>query len=261
MNLLMLAYDNNPSTNFQNVFFVVDFIATTILILLLTFFVSYNLKNKLVLVFYCLMDIIYIISMICGLDNLTLISLFFLVGGTILFLFVNAGIIRKYVAIPLKFSSNSKKGKEDFDREKLINNIVTAVRWMSQNKVGGLITFERSTPLDDYMKNGTIINCPVTPEIIETIFYVGTRLHDGAIVIRGDTIVAAAVYYTPSTKALPGKVGSRHRAALGISEVTDSVTIVVSEETGRVAIAHAGMLDPVKNDEVEKVFRNQFSAN
>jgi diadenylate cyclase len=109
------------------------------------------------------------------------------------------------------------------------------------------------------MRNGTTINCPFTPEIVETIFYEGTRLHDGAIIVRGDTIVAAAVYYTPSTKAILGKFGARHRAGLGISEQTDAVTIIVSEETGRIAITHGGMLDNIKTDEFEKFFRNSIA--
>jgi diadenylate cyclase len=113
--------------------------------------------------------------------------------------------------------------------------------------------------MDDFMKSGTFIYTPFTPEIVETIFYEGTRLHDGAIVIKGNTIIAAAVYYPPSTRAITGKFGARHRAALGISEVTDSITVVVSEETGRISIAHGGMLDNIKTAEFEKYFRNQIA--
>ena len=105
------------------------------------------------------------------------------------------------------------------------------------------------------MKNGTIINAPVSQELLETIFYEGTRLHDGAVIIRGNIIVAASVYYTPSTRAVNGKFGSRHRAAFGISEVTDSVTVVVSEETGRVSIAYNGSLEVVPLD----TFLSEFS--
>jgi diadenylate cyclase len=163
------------------------------------------------------------------------------------------------VAKPLKAGKAFKSNAQNtFDKEKLIENVCTAVNWLSANKVGALITFERSTPLNDFMKSGTIINCPFTPELVETIFYEGTRLHDGAIIVKNDTIVAAAVYYPPSTKAVVGKFGARHRAALGISEITDSITIIVSEETGRISIAHGGMLDNVKTDEFEKIFRNQI---
>ena len=107
---------------------------------------------------------------------------------------------------------------------------------------------------------GTIINCPFTPEIVETIFYEGTRLHDGALIIRNNIIVAASVFYPSTNKTLVGKYGARHRAAIGISEVSDAVTIIVSEETGRISIAYAGVLEQVKYDEFEKVFHTFMVA-
>ena len=126
---------------------------------------------------------------------------------------------------------------------------------MSDSKTGALITFEKNDNLDDIIKqSGTIINAPVTPEIIQTIFYTGTRLHDGAIVIRNDIIVAASVYYVPTNKPLQGKFGSRHRAAIGISELVDAVTIVVSEETGRISIAVKGELIPVTKEKFYETF-------
>ena len=104
------------------------------------------------------------------------------------------------------------------------------------------------------------INAPVTPELLETIFYEGTRLHDGAVIVKGNTIVCASVYYTPTTKALTGKYGARHRAAIGISEVTDAITVVVSEETGRVSIAYKGILEQVKLDEFPNIFRGMLDS-
>ena len=123
------------------------------------------------------------------------------------------------------------------------------------------MTFERSTNLDDVMKSGTIIDAPVSQELLETIFYVGTRLHDGAVVIRGNIIVAASVYYTPTTRALTGKFGSRHRAAFGISEISDSVTVVVSEETGRVSIAYNGNLETVPLDSFLREFSDLMNMD
>ncbi|MCX5775869.1 MAG: DNA integrity scanning protein DisA nucleotide-binding domain protein [Firmicutes bacterium] len=116
------------------------------------------------------------------------------------------------------------------------------------------MTFERKMPLNDMIKNGVTINAPVTPELLMTIFYPGTRLHDGAVVIRDNIIIVASAFYTPTTKPLAGKYGSRHRAAIGISEVSDSVTVVVSEETGRISIAYGGELEPVFIDNFHRVF-------
>ena len=93
-----------------------------------------------------------------------------------------------------------------------------------------------------------------------TIFYPGTRLHDGAVVIHGNEIVAASVFYTPTTKPFAGKYGSRHRAALGISEISDSVTVVVSEETGRISFAVDGQLDAVDQESFLRVFENYMDG-
>ena len=98
------------------------------------------------------------------------------------------------------------------------------------------MTFEKNMSLENFTKSGTPVNAPVTQELLLTIFYPGTRLHDGAVIIKGDVIKAASVYYTPTTKPLTGKYGSRHRAAIGISEVCDAVTVVVSEETEPTAV-------------------------
>ena len=147
------------------------------------------------------------------------------------------------------FRKKSFKGTQKvYDRHAICQKVALAVETLSKNKVGALITFEKNTLLTEIVKSGTILNAPVTPELLVTIFYPGTRLHDGAVVIRRDQILAASVYYTPTTRPLTGKFGSRHRAAIGISEITDSVTVVVSEETGRVSLAYHGELISVPPD-------------
>lgn len=151
----------------------------------------------------------------------------------------------------LKVSLTKKRrsgAERVYDRHAICQQIAVAVENLSRTKTGALITFEKEDMLDDVIKTGTLINAPVIPELLTTIFYPGTRLHDGAVVIRRDKIHAASVYYTPTTKPLTGKFGSRHRAAIGISELTDSVTVVVSEETGRISIAYRGELNPVQQD-------------
>lgn len=94
-----------------------------------------------------------------------------------------------------------------------------------------------------------------------TIFYPGTRLHDGAVVIRGNKIVAASVYYSPTTKPLIGKYGSRHRASIGISEICDAVTIVVSEETGRISIAYNGEIESYPSNQFITAFENLMNED
>ena len=185
-------------------------------------------------------------TFLCWFFNLTFLwtILLVLTSAFVITVFViNQSELRPYVANSLSGQLSHKKQFEKvFDRHAAYEKIATAVEILSKSKIGAIITLERNTKLDDFMKSGTTVNAPITPELLTTIFYPGTRLHDGAVVIRRDQIVSASVYYTPTTKPLTGKYGSRHRAAIGISEVSDSVTIVVSEETGRISLAVGGEL-------------------
>ena len=147
-----------------------------------------------------------------------------------------------------------------YNREILYKTVETAVISLSKSRTGAIITFEKNNSLADVIKNGVAIKAPVSAELLMTIFYPGTRLHDGAVVIHGNEIVAASVFYTPTTKPFAGKYGSRHRAALGISEISDSVTVVVSEETGRISFAVNGQLDAVDQESFLRVFENYMDG-
>lgn len=177
--------------------------------------------------------------------------------------FSNLGDLRKFLANPFK-QQHIKQSKiaveKIYSRDDLYRTIETTVLGLSKTKTGAIITFERSSSLSDIIKNGVIIKAPVTSELLTTIFYPGTRLHDGAVVIKDNMIVAASVFYTPTTKPFAGKYGSRHRAALGISEVTDSVTVVVSEETGRISFAVNGQLESVTPENFRRVFENYMDG-
>ena len=138
----------------------------------------------------------------------------------------------------------------------MYKQVEAAVVALSKTRTGAIITFEKNTSLVDLIKNGVSVRAPVSAELLETIFYPGTRLHDGAVVIHGNEIVAASVFYTPTTKAFAGKYGSRHRAAIGISEISDAVTVIVSEETGRISFAVNGTLEAVDQANFLRVFEN-----
>ncbi len=246
--------------NFSDVSVVVDFCLAVVILALVTLFLCFHVKRGAVYIFYGIVDLLFILSYIFVLDAMKIVTIVLFGAGTLLLGFMNSGMLRKYIAPSLKHNKLVKdeiKQSKYKDKAKFVSDMAATVKWLSENKVGALITIEKETPLDDWIKSGTIINCPFSPEIVETIFYEGTRLHDGAIIIRGETIVAAAVYYQPSTKAVMGKFGARHRAALGISEVSDSITVLVSEETGRISIFHAGLIDNIKIDE----FQNSFLAS
>jgi diadenylate cyclase len=120
---------------------------------------------------------------------------------------------------------------------------IKAVEEMAKDRRGAIIVFERDMGLRDYVETGTKIDAAVSAELLETIFTPHSPLHDGAVVIRGDAIVAAGCILPLSqTRGLSPLLGTRHRAALGLAEETDAAVIVVSEETGAISIAHKGEL-------------------
>ena len=176
---------------------------------------------------------------------------------------INIFVVLNATELKAKIDRIFKYGKNDdplrvvnYDKEMIYEMIYDAISFMSKNKIGALITLERTTKLDEYTKNGVTLNSPITSEMLTTIFYPGTRLHDGAVIIRGSFILAANVYYQPTTKPVLGKLGSRHRAAIGISELTDAVTIVVSEESGRLSLTYGGQLEPVYLDTFKQTLAN-----
>jgi len=132
-------------------------------------------------------------------------------------------------------------GEEDMSR--VIDEIVRSADSMSKRKTGALMVIERETRLGDFIETGIKVDGSVTAELIMNIFVPNTPLHDGALIIRGDRIMAAACFL-PLTDAtnLSIELGSRHRAALGITEHSDAVAVVVSEETGTVSLANSGRI-------------------
>ena len=128
------------------------------------------------------------------------------------------------------------------EKENLVDQIVTAAMLLSQDQTGALISIEQSHSLDDYIATGTKMNSDVTAELLTSIFVTSTPLHDGAVIIQGDKIACASAYFPPTNLDLPSRYGARHRAAIGISEITDAVTIIVSEETGAISITESGKI-------------------
>lgn len=138
------------------------------------------------------------------------------------------------------------------ERENLVDELVKASSELSATQTGALISLEQSHSLSDYIKTGTKMNSIVTSELLCSIFVPGTPLHDGAVIIQGDKIACASAYFPPTTFDFPSSYGARHRAAIGISEITDSISIVVSEETGTISIAESGKLHVMSVDSLRE---------
>lgn len=133
------------------------------------------------------------------------------------------------------------------EKENLVDSIVAATMLLSRDQTGALISIEQGSSLSDYIKTGTPLNSLVTAELLTSLFVTSTPLHDGAVIIQGDRIACASAYFPPTNLELPNKYGARHRAAIGISEITDCVTVVVSEETGNVSITQNGTIIPMNS--------------
>lgn len=138
----------------------------------------------------------------------------------------------------VRFFSGEKK--QTHTREDIIP-IVMACLSLSKQKVGALIVMQRSLPLNDFMRSGEIIDARISQRLIENIFFKNSPLHDGGMIIANQRIAAAGcILPVAHDMNIPKELGLRHRAALGISQETDALAIVVSEETGNISIAHRG---------------------
>jgi diadenylate cyclase len=143
------------------------------------------------------------------------------------------------------------------DREaaiRLVNDVARAARILGSRKIGALIVIERRTGLEDFIETGIRLDALVTVQLLINVFFPNTPLHDGAVIIRGNRLVAAGCLLPLSERpALARPLGTRHRAALGLTEVADSITVVVSEETGTISLAVQGRLERGLTEEELKV--------
>lgn len=143
--------------------------------------------------------------------------------------------------VPFDTNRSSEEGRFS---DKTINEIVKACMEMGKVKTGALIVVEQNQSLSEYERTGIEVDGIVTSQLIINIFEKNTPLHDGAVIVRGNRITSATCYLPLSDNmALSKELGTRHRAGVGISEATDSMTVIVSEETGKISVAYEGKLD------------------
>ncbi|MFH2104934.1 MAG: diadenylate cyclase CdaA [Parcubacteria group bacterium] len=170
------------------------------------------------------------------------------------------------VAIPVVFQPElrralEKLGRSRFFREmltrkqvgRIINEIIKAARILQKNKVGALIIIKRQTGLDDYIESGTVVDSELSSELLLNLFFPNSPLHDGAVIIKEGRIAAAGCMLPLSQGEYSYTHGTRHRAALGITEETDAIAIVISEERGTLSISHNGkLIENINEEETEK---------
>ncbi len=162
------------------------------------------------------------------------------------------------VQIGLKSGILVTNAIEDDVKEEILHS----VSYLGRHRIGALITFERSDSLQEYIDNAFGIEAIVSSELLSSIFIPNTPLHDGAVIIKENVIKCAGAYFPSSDQAkVPKYLGSRHRAAIGISEATDSLTVVVSEQTGEISVAIEGYLDQDISQESLLLYLEKYLQN
>lgn len=162
-----------------------------------------------------------------------------------------------------RLSLKGKKYREFTEFDKFLENLSQSIYRLSERRIGALIVMENQDSLEDIANKAVLVNARFSPELLESIFITTTPLHDGAVIIRGTTILSAATILplADDSTHLSKSMGTRHRAGLGISQLTDALVIVLSEETGKVSIARDGIMTRgVKIDRFKGIIRSVFTA-
>ena len=202
-----------------------------------------------------LLLVIVILSNILGLTSLNWILMSVLQNGALVLVILFQPEFRKALERMGRsrlFTKGNRRAADD-ERDTVTSEIIQTVFDLSRRRVGALMVFERQTGLEDVIETGTRLNAEISAPLLENIFEPNTPLHDGAVVIRDDQVIAAAcILPLAEASGISRELGTRHRAAIGISENTDAAVIVVSEETGIVSLAADGALKrPLSTDDLK----------
>ena len=237
-------------------------------VLLVWFVIYYILKNiknniKLSLIFKGLVFVVllYAISDIFGFVTIGVLLDYIIQWGPIALIVVFQPEIRNILE---QLGRSQLLGRHKVltvdERERMVYEMVNAIDYLRKDKIGALMVIERDISLGNYIDKAKKIYADLTSDLLIAIFYEGNPLHDGGVIIQGDRITCAgAVFPTSSSPKLNKRLGTRHRAALGLAEETDAICIVVSEETGRVSIALKGeMLYNLTLDDVRMMLIDEL---
>ncbi|MBO7624835.1 MAG: diadenylate cyclase CdaA [Bacteroidales bacterium] len=215
-----------------------------------------------ILLFYIMWKVVVLFHM----DLLSEILGQFLSVGIVALIVIFQPEIRKFFLFigknnPLKNIELMKEKGESFS-ESQIERIVRACKNMSASKTGALIVFTKANPLDDIIQTGEAINAEISRELIETIFFKNTPLHDGALIIRNRKMVAARCILPVSQREdIPSHLGLRHRASIGVTENTDCMTVIVSEQTGNISYCSGGVIHENVGDKgLREILTKTFGA-
>lgn len=218
------------------------------LVWLVFYFILKNIKNnvKLSLIFkgVAIIIVLKIISDVFGLTTIEVLLEYIIQWGFLALIIIFQPEIRNILE---QLGRSQLLGRHKIltvdEREHLVYEIIQAMEYLRKQRIGALIVLERDISLSNYIDKAKKLYADLTSDLLIAIFYEGNPLHDGGVIIQGDRVsCAGAVFPTSSSSKINKRLGTRHRAALGISEESDAISLVVSEETGRLSVAVKGEL-------------------
>ena len=235
--------------SFNSIITILQKIIDVSLVWVLIYFVLKNLKNnvKLVLIFKGVL-IVVLVKVLSDYLNLTTIGLlleYVIMWGPLALIIIFQPEIRNILEhLGRKQILTSHKILTMDEREKIVYEIMGAVEYLRKARIGGLIVIERDTSLNEYINRSKQLYADISAELLISIFFPRNPLHDGGVIIQGNKIASAGAVFPISVNSRINKrLGTRHRAALGISEESDAIALVISEETGKISIAIGGVLN------------------
>jgi diadenylate cyclase len=192
-----------------------------------------------VVIGFCVILVMTLVSQVSQLEVLSFLLHYFITGLAFAVLVIFQPELRRMLAelgnLPLFYTAREQREN--------VEVIVQAAERLAEARIGALIAIEQSIQLQEVVESGILVDCEATPEMIETIFFPNNAIHDGGVIIKGDRIAfAACIFPLTQRQDLNKSLGTRHRAAIGLTEETDSVVVAVSEETGAISYAYKGHL-------------------
>lgn len=235
-------YTNNYSA-IGIVFLAVDLLLVCLLIFFIYKILKIKLRIRKVLVFILVVFLIYGITYVCDFQitfSILKTIAFWSIGILVI---IYSQEIRHALESGLHNNANDNLYSSEADKMAIIKTIVDSAEYLSERQLGALITIERSDNLDSFINKAIYIKGKVSMELLTSLFYTGSATHDGAVIIRKNSIMCAGAYLPSTDKYdVPKSFGTRHRAAIGLSEKYDAVTVVVSEETGKISLTIDGII-------------------
>ena len=240
---------------------VTDLLLVVGVLIALYFLIKKRIKPKKFLLALLILLLIYLLTVLFYLKMIKAIIkvfAFWMIGVFIIIYGQEIRNIWEEVFVKSKVDNAFSSAQE---KQIIINTISQTVDYLSKRHIGALITFEREDSLNTFIEKAIPINGVITQELLTTIFTPGTACHDGAIIIRKNRIMCAGAYFPSTDKYdIPKSFGTRHRAAIGISEKYDALTIVVSEETGNVSVTISGVINLELTNERLREILDQYLA-